>query len=74
MSSKILASGRSALDSCKLTRKIFLRHWRQKANLVLYVTFSISFGVIGAYAQMKFTDEMKGNSKYWQSFHAPKKH
>eukprot|EP00815_Leptocylindrus_aporus_P007299 CAMPEP_0116062408 /NCGR_PEP_ID=MMETSP0322-20121206/7739_1 /TAXON_ID=163516 /ORGANISM="Leptocylindrus danicus var. apora, Strain B651" /LENGTH=68 /DNA_ID=CAMNT_0003547705 /DNA_START=106 /DNA_END=312 /DNA_ORIENTATION=- len=61
--------------------------WRQLKGIQFWVNefknpgfrpfgigFIISFGVIGAYAQMKFTDEMKANSKYWQSFHAPKKH
>lgn len=35
--------------------------------------FSIGFGIVAAasiYAQLKFSDEMKANSEYYQAFHA----
>jgi hypothetical protein len=58
--------------------------WREVTGLKFLVNeaktpgtrpFAVGFAIIGAfalYAQMGFSDEMKANSLYWQTFHAKK--
>eukprot|EP00594_Rhizosolenia_setigera_P004982 CAMPEP_0178947958 /NCGR_PEP_ID=MMETSP0789-20121207/5198_1 /TAXON_ID=3005 /ORGANISM="Rhizosolenia setigera, Strain CCMP 1694" /LENGTH=67 /DNA_ID=CAMNT_0020628255 /DNA_START=49 /DNA_END=252 /DNA_ORIENTATION=- len=58
--------------------------WRQLSGMKLFFheckhvgnrPFAIGFGVmtgVALYAQMKFTDEMKAGSEYYQEFHAKK--